>query len=80
MTPDAIRLTEGFRRVRSIARWLMLFGVPAGLLLWIGAYAIRGGGGLADLVVLVGLPLLGGGTLLLFVWVFEGFFLGRDSG
>jgi hypothetical protein len=75
-------MSEGFRRLRLISKWLMLFGTPLGLLLWICVSVMMGRQlGLEELAILAGLPLLAGSLLLLLIWIFEGFFLRtRDSG
>jgi hypothetical protein len=74
-------MSEGFRRLRLISKWLMLFGTPLGLLLWICVSVMMGRQlGLEELAILAGLPLVAGSLLLLLVWIFKGFSLRtRDS-
>jgi hypothetical protein len=51
----------------------MLFGSLAGIALWVLMSILNGGGGLAELFILIAGPLACGATLWLIAWIVEGF-------
>lgn len=64
---------EGLRRIKAIGRGVMLYGGLAGLSLWaIGLFILRRAA-LAELFVLIGVPLLAGGVLWVVAYIVEGF-------
>jgi hypothetical protein len=64
---------EGTHRIHLLAKRIMLFGSLAGIAIWVLMFILRGGGGLADLFILIAVPLACGATLWLIAWIMEGF-------
>ena len=72
---------EGTRRIQLLAKRIMLYGSLAGVVLWIlnssivnrGHIQNEGGWGLGELLILLALPFVCGGTLWLIAWIVEGF-------
>jgi hypothetical protein len=64
---------EGTLRIHMLGKRLMLFGSLAGIALWVLMSILNGGGGLAELFILVAAPLVCGATLWLIAWIVEGF-------
>jgi hypothetical protein len=64
---------KGPLRIHVLGKRLMLFGSLAGIALWVLMYILQGGGGLADLFILIAAPLACGATLWLIAWIVEGF-------
>ena len=56
-----------------LGKRLMLFGSLAGIALWVLMSILNGGGGLAELFILIATPLACGATLWLIAWIVEGF-------
>jgi len=56
-----------------LGKRLMLFGSLAGIALWVLMSILNGGGGLAELFILIAGPLACGATLWLIAWIVEGF-------
>jgi hypothetical protein len=64
---------EGTLRIHMLGKRLMLFGSLAGIALWVLMSILNGGGGLAELFILIAGPLACGATLWLIAWIVEGF-------
>jgi len=60
-------------RIHLLAKRFMYFGSIAGIALWVLMFILKGGGGLADLFVLIAAPLVCGAILWLIAWIVEGF-------
>ena len=64
---------EGTRRIHVLAKRIMLYGALAGVALWVLMFILKGGGALAELVLLAAAPLVFGATLWLIAWIVDGF-------
>jgi len=64
---------EGTLRIHMLGKRLMHFGSLAGIALWVLMSILNGGGGLAELFILIAAPLACGATLWLIAWIVEGF-------
>ena len=78
----AMYTNEGTRRIQLLAKRIMLYGWLAVVALWVLDVLIvnmnsgsknEGAWGLGELVILLALPLVCGGTLWLVAWIMEGF-------
>jgi hypothetical protein len=72
-------VTEGMKRIEKLGTAITLWGGLAGLLIWCAVLFIRGSFGLGELLFMVGVPVICGATLRLFVWIAEGFLAPRPS-
>lgn len=64
---------EGTRRIHVLAKRIMLYGALAGVALWVLMFILKGGGALAELVLLAAAPLVFGAALWLIAWIVDGF-------
>ena len=63
---------EGTLRIHMLAKRLMLFGSLVGIALWVLMFILNGGGGLAELFILIAAPLACGSTIWLIAWIVKG--------
>ncbi len=64
---------EGVRRIQVLGRNIALFGSAAGAALWTLVLVLRGSFGIAELVVMVALPLISGALVYLLGLVLQAF-------
>jgi hypothetical protein len=64
---------EGAKRIERLGTAIALWGGLAGVLFWVAVFLLRGSFGLAELGLLLGVPVLSGVTLRAVRWVLQGF-------
>jgi hypothetical protein len=64
---------EGAKRIERLGSAIALWGGLAGVLLWVAVLLLRGSLGLAELGLLLGVPVLCGVMLRAVGWVWQGF-------
>jgi len=64
---------EGAKRIERLGTAIALWGGLAGVLFWVAVFLLRGSLGLAELGLLLGVPVLSGVTLRAVSWVLQGF-------
>ncbi len=64
---------KGVQRIYLLAKRIMIFGPILGAVLWVLTYYALGHESIFELIMLLAIPFVAGGSLWLLAWIVDGF-------